>query len=476
MQPFIGRERELEKLRDLERGDKACLVVIKGRRRIGKSRLAAEFAKDKRLLSFSGLAPVPGVTAQNQRDVFARQFSSHFNLPPLTFTDWSDAFSHLTLHLTNKPTVILLDEISWIGSEDPTFIPKLKNWWDLEVQKFPHLFVIFCGSVSIWIEKNILNSTAFFGRVTQTITLEELNIPTAVELMKSKGVKASSYDFYKLLSIMGGVPWYLEQVLPHLTVDENIKRLCFEKEGLLTVEFDKIFHDLFKKSSSIYKEVIQTLSDGMKTLEEIRKALDYSRGGSLSEIIKSLITSGFISGYYTWTPKTGKEGKSYLYRLSDNYIRFFLKYIEPNLSKIEKNSYDSVPVSKLPGFESMLGLQLETLLLKNRNLLLKAIGIHPMDVVADNPYRQNASTVHSGCQIDYLIQSQTQTLYLCEFKFSKREIGNEIIEEMRKKEKSLTTPKGFAKVPVLFHLGGVSDSLYDSKYFFRIIDLNDFLE
>ena len=75
----------------------------------------------------------------------------------------------------------------------------------------------------------------------------------------------------------------------------------------------------------------------MKTLEEIRKALDYPRGGTLSEIMKALIVSGFVSAYYTWTPKTGKEGKSYLYRLSDNYIRFFLKYIEPNLSKIEKN-------------------------------------------------------------------------------------------------------------------------------------------
>lgn len=73
--------------------------------------------------------------------------------PPLTFTDWMDAFSHLTKQLTNEPTVILLDEISWMGSKDTTFISKLKNWWDLELQRFPSLVVIFCGSVSTWIEK-----------------------------------------------------------------------------------------------------------------------------------------------------------------------------------------------------------------------------------------------------------------------------------------------------------------------------------
>ncbi len=295
-------------------------------------------------------------------------------------------------------------------------------------------------------------------------------------MLRQRGIKASSYDFFKLLSITGGVPWYLEQILPHLTVDENIKRLAFEKEGLLTVEFDKTFHDLFKKKSSIYKQIIQTLSDGMKSLEEIRKILGYSRSGTLSTLMKSLIVSGFVSAYYTWTPKTGKEGRTYLYRLSDNYIRFFLKYIEPNLSKIEKNSYDSVPVSKLPGFETMLGFQLETLLLKNRSMILQAIGVHPIDIVADNPYRQGPSESHGGCQIDYLIQTQTQTLYLCEFKFSKREVGYEIIEEMEKKEKSLITPKGFAKVSVLFHLGGVVASVYESQHFFRIIDLNDFLE
>ncbi len=98
-------------------------MVIRGRRRIGKSRLAAECAKGRLFLPFLGLAPQKTVSAQDQRDAFAYQLSRHFKLPTMTFSDWSDAFHALEHYLSNEPTVILFDEISWMGEEDPTFIP-----------------------------------------------------------------------------------------------------------------------------------------------------------------------------------------------------------------------------------------------------------------------------------------------------------------------------------------------------------------
>src|SRR5580765_5061819 len=128
MKLFVGRQTELQRLKDLSQSGRACLVVIKGRRRIGKSRLAEEYGKDKVFLPFSGLAPAKRVKAQDQRDNFALQLSTLFHLPSLTFTDWSDAFATLSKHLTEKPTVILFDEISWMSSKDPTFVAKLKVW------------------------------------------------------------------------------------------------------------------------------------------------------------------------------------------------------------------------------------------------------------------------------------------------------------------------------------------------------------
>ena len=123
-----------------------------------------------------------------------------------------------------------------MGSKDPTFTSKLKVWWDLVLQNHPFITLILCGSISTWIDKNIINSTAFFGRVSLYLELTELSIPQCRELLNLQGFKGSDLDFFKILCVVGGVPWYLEQIQPHQSADENIKRLCFEKSGLLVHE------------------------------------------------------------------------------------------------------------------------------------------------------------------------------------------------------------------------------------------------
>jgi len=471
MKPFVGRKRELAKLEDLFQLNRACLVVIKGRRRIGKSRLAEEFGKGKTFLSFSGLAPAKGVTAQDQKDAFGRQMAALFHLPPFSFSDWGDGFSHLTRNLNEKQTVILFDEISWMGSKDRTFISKLKVWWDLVLQNYPNVVLILCGSISTWIDKNIINSTAFFGRISLYLELTELSIPKCRELLTLRGFKGSELDFFKILSVTGGIPWYLEQIQASQTADENIKRLCFESSGLLVHEFDRIFNDLFSSRGEIYKKIIRLLSEGMKTLASLRKVLSFSHSGTLSQYLKALEVCGFVSKHPTWSLKTGKTGKSILYRLSDNYLRFYIRYIETNLAKIEQGSYLDLPLSSLPGWEPVFGFQLENLLLKNRPLLYKALGIHPQDIVIDNPYFQKRADEKKGCQIDYLVQLRSNTLYICEVKMRRRELGLEVIDEMKSKIAALALPKGFGVAPVLLHLGPVSDALLSSSYFYRIIDI-----
>lgn len=473
MKPFVGREHELQRLEDLSRSGRACLAVIKGRRRIGKSRLVEEFGKGKKFLSFSGLAPVKGVTAQDQRDAFARQLATLFYLPPLTFLDWSDAFAHLSRYLTETPTVILFDEISWMGSKDPTFTSKLKVWWDLVLQNHPSVILILCGSISTWIDKNIINSTAFFGRVSLYLELVELPLHQCRQLLNLQGFKGSDLDFFKILCVTGGVPWYLEQIQTFQSADENIKRLCFEKNGLLVHEFDRIFNDLFSSRGEIYKKIIKNLSQGMKDRVTLKNALGYSSSGTLSQYLNALEICGFVTKHPDWSLKTGKPGKATLYRLSDNYLRFYLHYIEPNLAKIEQESYQKMPLSSLPGWEPMLGFQLENLLLKNRPLIYQALGIHAQDIAIDNPYLQKGSRLKKGCQIDYLIQMHSNTLFICEVKMRHRGLGLEVIDSIKAKIEALSFPKGFGIAPVLFHLGPVSDALLSSRYFYRIVDISD---
>lgn len=471
---FIGRTWELERMKGLYDKQSPGLVVVKGRRRIGKSRLISEFASKygkRRFWSFAGLAPQHGLNSQAQRNHFAQQLSLMLKVPPMTFLDWSDAFEHLSLHI-KAGDIILFDEISWMSGKDSSFIPKLKAWWD---KQRIHVTMLFCGSVSTWIEDNILKNTAFFGRINLSITLEPLSIPESAEFLRRIGIKASDYDTYKLLGILGGIPWYLEQLSPGISVDQNIKQLAFEKEGLLVLEFDRIFHDLFNGHGATYRKILDCLKDGAKTLAEIREAIDFSHSGTLSRMTEHLIIAGFVTKQSMWSFMTAKPLKQSLYRISDPYMRFYLKVVEPNLSRISAGGFRDIILSALPGFEAHLGLQIEYLLLQNRPLLLKAIGMHGADVVSDGSYRQSATSVQKGCQIDYLVQTMTKNLFICEFKFKRRELGNDIINEMQEKVAALKAPRGFAAIPVLFHLSGVSSNVATSSYFYRIVDIADFL-
>ena len=468
---FIGRKQELAELEKLSTTNQAALVVIKGRRRIGKSRLAKEFAKNKKFISFTAIAPIKGISKQDQLDEFARQFYSCFKVPPLTFKDWSDAFLNLSAQLTSEPTIILFDEISWMGSEDPLFVSKIKIWWDNNLSDCKNLTLILCGSISTWIEKNIINSTALFGRIALQITLDDLSILESIALLRSLGVKYSLHEIISILSITGGVPWYIERINPNETAEDNIKRLCFTKNGLLVSEFDRIFHDLFESKSDIYLKIVTSLADGMKTLVDLRKEVGYPDSGSFSEYLKVLVVSGFVSANYQWNLSSSTPSKTSIYRLSDNYLRFYIKYMQKNLHKILKGNFQNVSIYSLPGWDVVNGLQFENLLLKNSSMILEKLGIHNSDVVADNPYIQKPTTQRKGCQVDYLIQTRTKNLYVCEFKFRKNTITSEVIDEVKEKIHRLLAPRGFSVVPVLIYVGELSEKINDADFFYKAIDL-----
>ena len=478
--PFIGRTHELKSLYDLTKKKTSSLVVLRGRRRIGKSRLAKEFAVGckavkYKFLSFVGLAPTETITASIQREEFIRQISTNLNLPPIKTDDWSDIFSHLARETRSGRVVILFDEISWMGSRDSNFLGKLKNAWDLEFKNNTKLMLILCGSVSSWIEENILKNTGFMGRLSLVLDLQELKLDESNKFLNKIGFCNSVYERFKILSVTGGVPRYLEEVNPSKLADENIKDLCFLKSGILFREFGDIFLDIFARRSKTYEKITRTLIDGRKELGDIAKAIDVQKSGNLSEYLSDLVQSGFIRRDYVWKIKDNIESKLSYYRLSDNYLRFYLKYIEPNKGKIENGHFNNKALSSLSGFDSIMGLQFENLVLNNRNLIINLLNINQTDIVNDNPYFQRPQVRMKGCQIDYLIQLKSNILYACEIKFSRKEVGPQIIKEMKQKLENFVLPRGFAIIPVLIHVNGVSDFVKDSDYFY-LIDFSEMLK
>jgi AAA+ ATPase superfamily predicted ATPase len=473
---FIGRKEELTILRGLLAKRSTSLVIMKGRRRIGKSRLIKEFGKEFEYYEFSGTPPTAQTTAQSERDIFAKQLKKHFKLSHLQTEDWSDLFTELAKKTKTRRVVILFDEISWLGSKDPMFLGKLKNAWDMEFKNNPKLILILCGSVSAWIEKNIINSTGFVGRPSLYINLEELTLPDCNRFWDKYGEGVSAYEKLKMLSVMGGVPRYLELMNPQKSAEENIKQLCFMKHSPLLDEFDHIFTDIFSKNSVRYKDILEQLTQGIADQEQLAKALKLSRSGDLSDQLNDLVLAGFLARDYTWHIKTGEVSKLSAYRLKDNYVRFYLKYIAPNKEKIRKGLFTLKSLSGLPGWDSIIGLQFENLVLNNHHTLIRALGIPPEDVVFANPFFQRKTAVQAGCQIDYLIQTRFHNVYICEIKFSQFEMGPEVIRQVKEKIKRLVLPRHVSYRPVLIHVNGVRQDVEDSGFFSNLVDFRNLLE
>lgn len=473
--PFIGRQAELAELQPFLTKKSASLLVIKGRRRVGKSRLAEEFAKGLPCYKFTGLAPVQGVSDQAQRDEFARQLHEQLHVPLFNTTDWGALFALLGRLVQKGRCVILFDEVSWMAAGDATFLSKLKNAWEDYFKKNPQLILILCSSISTWMEENVISSTGYFGRISWSMHLDPLPLADCHAMLKSQGFKTTSHEIFKLLSVTGGVPWYIEQLDGSMSADDNIRRQCFTPGGILVGDFDLIFHELFSRRDAVYKKVIMALADGVLDYASIAEKTNYPQSGRLSSYLTDLEQAGFISKEETWSLKTQRSLALCHYRLSDNYLRFYLKYIQPKKVHIQRKRIAKQALNTLPAWDSIMGLQFENLVVNNRHELYRALNLDPADIVYDNPYFQTNTKRQQGCQIDFLIQTRINTLYVIEIKFSKNPIGTGVIKDVQEKIARINLPNNMVCLPVLVHVNGVSKPVTTEKYFQHIIDFSQLI-
>ena len=191
-------------------------------------------------------------------------------------------------------------------------------------------------------------------------------------------------------------------------------------------------------------------------IKDICHSLKITQTGFISTCLEDLVKSGFISRDYTWQISSGDVSRLSHFRLSDNYIRFYLKYIDRARLKIENNEFAFKSLASLPSWDIIMGLQFENLVLSNRMYIKNYLGIKPEEVIADNPFFQRKTNQYPGCQIDYLIQTKYNTLFACEIKFSREKIGANIIPKMQKKleEGKLSLEDVIEQVKSMNSLGG----------------------
>ena len=472
---FYGREELLEQLGDLLKKRTASLVTCRGRRRIGKSTLVEEFARRNRLkfLKLEGLSPRESDTNDKQLAAFSRQLGAITGRREKQAANWFDAFARLDAVIEDVPTVVFLDEISWMGKYDPDFPGELKYAWDNRLKKHDRLIMVICGSVSTWITKNILKSKGFVGRPSLNLVVGELPLADCLKFWGCKAPRVSDAEMFDILSVVGGVPKYLELVDTSASAETNIRKLCFTPGGLLTEEFHDIFDDVFDGRRTIERRILRTLAESSKTGAEIADQLGVDNNGHFQESLEALEIAGFVARDGGLNPETGKAARLVRYRISDNYTRFFLKYVEPVEDTVRKGLFRFTSLAQLPGWNTILGLQFECLVLNNLPELLKRMGLSDVLILSAAPYRKRAHARGEGCQIDLLLMS-SRTWWVVEIK-RRREIGVEIIDEVSRKVENLKVKPGVSVRTALVYCGELSPAVPAEGFFDILTDAHDLL-
>ncbi len=469
---FIGRKKYLEDLESLWRKRTSSIVACRGRRRIGKSTLFREFARRTAdaYIEIEGLPPDKNMTNQKQLDNFVSALASQTGCSMDPVPDWLHAFQRLEQQIDDvKRTVVLLDEISWMGGYDPVFPGVLRTAWETFLHRHDRLVLVICGSVSAWIKENILGNTGFTGRFSRDYVLPELSLAECAEFWGEAKDRTSSREILDVLSVTGGVPRYLEEIDSGLDADENVRRMCFMSDGELYKDFDAIFDPMFGTDVELKKKILCELVNGPLSAAELERAFDLERNGRVSKSLKALKEGGFVADDPRLNPETGEQARISRFRLRDNYTRFYLKYVAPRKLQIEMGSYNFVSLSALPDWNTVMGLQFENLIVNNAMSLLPFLHVGNVIVESAAPYRnvRKETGTGNGCQIDLLIQTP-RTAYVVEVK-RRREIGPEVIDEVERKIKRLPLRKGMTPRPVLVYDGELHPAVEATGFFDAVV-------
>lgn len=475
---FYGRKDLEQQLEDLTGKRVSSFVTCRGRRRIGKSTLIEHFARKigARFVKIEGIRPHSGLGNEDELRTFAEQLAEQTDAEPTTPANWLFAFKRLDREIDDDVrTVVLLDEVSWLGHYDKTFSGTLKIAWDNMFKKHDQLIFVVCGSVSTWIRDNIIDNKAFYGRRSLDLVVKELPLSECVKFWGDAAARIPTREIFDVLAVTGGVPKYLEEINPALSAAENLRRMCFHPKSPLREDFDEMFTDVITKQPSFTAKVLRTLVDGPCSLTEIADKLDVVKSGNITDSLVQLTESGLLSVDVGKNPVTGAIVREQRYRINDNYARFYLKCIEPVKDTIDSGAFAFSDLNALKGWPSIMGLAFENLVVNHVRDLLVPLHLENALVTSAAPYVKKGSrkTGVAGCQVDLLIQT-AESFCLVEIKRKVR-IGLEIIEEMKKKIDAFPTVRGKAVRTALVYDGDLDPVVPAQGYFDAIVSFDRLL-
>jgi len=320
---FVDRKEELERLKEKLESDKFELIIIYGRRRIGKTRLILEAVKNMEHIYYLA------VEGDNLRHF--KRFAMRV-VPQIEFVkeDWEAYFNFL------RDKIIVIDEFPNLIKEDLKIISLFQRIVDLTLKDTKTKLILLGSSISMINDKVLSYRSPLYGRKTSTIKLKPLKFLYLREFFP----RASWEELVEIYGFADGMPYYLEKInLPFWKwLQEELKKsdsfLKDEVDFLMRYEFENV---------SVYKKILEAIAFGKVTPKEIK---DYLRvkHSDITPYLRNLIWTEFIIREVPITESiTSKKGR---YFLKDNFLAFWFRFIYPNLSAIEEGIFSSDEIRK----------------------------------------------------------------------------------------------------------------------------------
>jgi AAA+ ATPase superfamily predicted ATPase len=335
MARFINRLEEREFLKSEYEKSGSALVILYGRRRIGKTALISEFGRAKNMLYF--LATEESETEnRNQFQDLVAEYTHNQLLKKALVADWDLLFDTLVNYPTNAKKLIVLDEFQYLGRTNPAFPSVFQKIWDTKLKDQP-VMVILCGSlISLMETQTLVYSSPLYGRRTGQIKLKQIPFQHYHEFFPAKGNR-ELIEFY---SVTGGVPKYIELFGDCKDIYSAIARNVLSKQSFLYEEPVFLLQNEVSEIGS-YFSLLKAIAAGNHKLGKIAAVLELKPTG-LTKYLKTLIDLDIMERQVPITEDNPEKSKKGFYRIKDYFIEFWFKFVYPYKSFIETGNVDFV--------------------------------------------------------------------------------------------------------------------------------------
>ncbi len=429
---MIGRRDELKILNNIYEEKDSKLVVVHGRRRIGKTYLVdymfQEHRTDCLFFKYTGSSDQD---SSIQRDYFIEAICKWFKVEPTSKIEkWHQVFIFLKRVIDNEiekkqhkgKVIVFIDEVAWIDKHNKAgFLSALGHFYNTYSEKYDNLIMILCGSNASWIKNKILkdHSGPLFHRVDKEIIMYPFDLKETKEyLIKEKRFDIDNKSVTDIYMVLGGVAKYLSYLDSKLSISQNINNLFFNLNSPLYDEYNAIFKSLFYDKATSHKNIIDLLSTKQSgySMLELGALIQENKINAIKNHIDELVDTGFVKPVNRFNNKI----KDTRYIIIDSFSLFHNKWVKP-LSKNDIASMINYFDTKSNSHDYIIwqGYAFETVCIANIHLYLKQRGLSAaLKSVGYWNYTPNKDIIDDkGAQIDILIEYTNSTYDIVECKY-----------------------------------------------------------